>query len=258
MTNQPYSDDLAQLRAELSAQRAVTDRLRADLTRRRRRRFPRRFMPLAIVGLLVALMPLSLLAANPTFSDLSDAAPVHQENIQAIGNAGITTGFEDPNNQGARLYNPKGLVTREEMATFLARTAGLGANAPVVNAKTVPDGTITPIKLGNGGATVGQVLTATANGVAFQSVPRLTGAQYVFDDKQVIPANTTQQKEVACQEPTQLLVTGGYELPAGMTVLTDRVFMQESGVTTYRLKVHNTNITPQAIIISWVCITVAP
>jgi hypothetical protein len=59
---------------------------------------------------------------------------VHQSNIQAIGNAGITTGFEDPNNTSARLYNPKGQVTREEMASFLARTAG--GNPPVVNANT--------------------------------------------------------------------------------------------------------------------------
>jgi hypothetical protein len=130
MAEQPRPDDLAELRATVRV-------LQADLARlKRRRRFPRRFLPLAVVTLLVALMPLSILAADPVFSDLSDAAEVHRPNIQAIGNVGITTGFADPNNPNARLYNPKGLVTREEMASFLARTAGLGGNAPVVNAKT--------------------------------------------------------------------------------------------------------------------------
>jgi hypothetical protein len=106
--------------------------------------------------LLVALLPLVAAAANPFFSDLNQAAPVHRDNIQAIGNAGITTGFADPNDPSARHYNPKDLVTREEMASFLARTAGLGVNPPVTNAltaQTVPDGAITPAKLNAGGAT---------------------------------------------------------------------------------------------------------
>ena len=98
-------------------------------------------MPLLVVALLVALMPLSLLAAGPAFSDLGTAAPVHQPNIQAIGDAGITTGFEDPADPTKRLYNPKDNVTREEMASFLARTAGLGTNPPVANAKTAQTAT---------------------------------------------------------------------------------------------------------------------
>lgn len=123
---------------------------------------------------LVALIPLATLAAAPACSDLGDAAEVHQPNIVALGNAGITTGFDDPTsgNPAIRLYDPKGTVTREEMASFLARTAGLGGNAPVANAATaltVPDGAVTPAKLGNGGAAVDQVLTATGTGVAFQS-----------------------------------------------------------------------------------------
>ncbi len=89
-----------------------------------------------VLALFMALVPLGMLAANPVFSDIGDAAAVHQPNIQAIGNAGITTGFDDPNNPGQRTYNPKGLVTREEMASFLARTAGLGGNPPVANALT--------------------------------------------------------------------------------------------------------------------------
>jgi hypothetical protein len=122
--------ELAQLRARV-AQLETKQRSQPHV-----RHTVRRFFPLAIVGLLVALMPLSILAA-PVFSDLGTAAPVHQPNIQAIGDAGITTGFEDPADPTKRLYNPKDLVTREEMASFLARTAGLGTNPPVTNAKTL-------------------------------------------------------------------------------------------------------------------------
>ncbi len=128
MTAQQHTAELAQLRAEIAALRAKVDQPR--------RRFPRRVLPLALVALHVALLPLSLLAAGPVFSDLPTAAPVHQPNIQAIGDAGITTGFEDPAHPGQRLYNPKDNVTREEMASFLARTAGLGGYPPVVNALT--------------------------------------------------------------------------------------------------------------------------
>jgi len=102
-----------------------------------RRHFPRRLRALAAAGAFVALTPLALLAAGPTFSDLNSASPEHRGNIQAIGNAGITTGFADPNNTGQRLYDPKANVTREEMASFLARTAGLGGNPPVANAATL-------------------------------------------------------------------------------------------------------------------------
>jgi hypothetical protein len=89
-----------------------------------------------MAGLLVALLPLSLLAANP-FTDLDpaqDGPTGHNPNIDLIYNAGITKGCNPPENTA---YCPKDLVTREQMASFLARTAGLGSNAPVVNAKTV-------------------------------------------------------------------------------------------------------------------------
>jgi hypothetical protein len=78
---------------------------------------------------LLALVPYTLLAANP-FTDLN-AGGIHNANIDAIYNAGITTGCV-PNQQ----YCPNDLVTREQMASFLARTAGLGGNPPVANAKT--------------------------------------------------------------------------------------------------------------------------
>ncbi len=133
MADDLVRDELALLRTVVAAQQLRLARLER---RPRRRRLSPRLVPLALVALLLALVPLSLLAADPFFSDLNAAAPVHRPNIQAIGNVGITTGFADPNDATARLYDPKGPVTREEMASFLARTAGLGTNPPVVNAKT--------------------------------------------------------------------------------------------------------------------------
>jgi hypothetical protein len=121
---------LASQDAELAAQRVGIARLRADLSRLQHRRYAARsFLPLVLVAVLVALVPLATLAATP-FSDLNPES-VHNPNIVAIADAGITKGC-DP----GVAYCPNGLVTREEMASFLARTAGLGNNPPVVNAKT--------------------------------------------------------------------------------------------------------------------------
>lgn len=85
--------------------------------------------------LLVVLTPLATFAANP-FTDLQ-AGSVHNANIDAIYNAGITTGCA-PN----VAYCPTDLVTRQEMASFLARTAGLGTNPPIANAKTAQTATL--------------------------------------------------------------------------------------------------------------------
>lgn len=136
-------DEIASLRRELATVHSRLDTLQRRRTPRSlaARGHIRRLMPLLVVALLVALMPLSLLAAGPVFSDLGTAAPVHQPNIQAIGDVGITTGFEDPADPTKRLYNPKDNVTREEMTSFLARTAGLGTNPPVANAKTAQTAT---------------------------------------------------------------------------------------------------------------------
>jgi hypothetical protein len=171
MAEQPRPDDLAQLRAALAAQQIHVANLHADLARlQRRRRLPRRFLPLALVALLVALLPLALLAATP-FNDLTGG--VHDANIEAIYNAGITRGC-DPNVS----YCPTDLVTREEMASFLARTAGLGDNPPVANAataQTVPDGSISTAKLSPAGSSAGQALVSTGGGVAWQAVAGVPG-----------------------------------------------------------------------------------
>ncbi len=178
--------EIAALRGEVAAYRA--ERASAGIRprhgrspQRGRGRRPGRLVATLALTLLVALVPAALLAADPAFSDLDTAGAVHRADIRAIGNAGITTGVDDPASAdpNVKLYNPKDVVTREQMASFLARTAGLGANPPVANARTaqtVPDGSITPAKLGGGGATAGQVLTATGGGVAFRDPPSGGGA----------------------------------------------------------------------------------
>jgi hypothetical protein len=111
---------LALQEAELATLRRANRRRPGRATRRGR------LVAALAVALLVALVPLSILAANP-FTDLTGG--VHDANIDAIYNAGITTGCV-PNAE----YCPTANVTREEMASFLARTAGLGSNKPVANA----------------------------------------------------------------------------------------------------------------------------
>lgn len=96
---------------------------------RRQRRTTRRAVVVAVVAIiLAAIAPLSVLGAN--FLDLNSNSP-HNGNINAIADAGITRGCNPPDYNA---YCPNNLVTREEMASFLARTAGLGGNAPVANA----------------------------------------------------------------------------------------------------------------------------
>ena len=124
-TMQQVLDRLDALQATVDTQ---ARRIARHERRQGRKRTARRFLPLALVALLIALMPLSLLAAG-SFNDLTGG--VHDANIQAIYDAGITKGCV-PNVS----YCPTANVTREEMASFLARTAGLGSNPPVVNAKT--------------------------------------------------------------------------------------------------------------------------
>jgi hypothetical protein len=166
MAEQPRPDDLAQLRAALAAQQIRVANLHAEVTRlQRRRRIPRRSLPLALVALLVALLPLSLLAATP-FNDLTGG--VHDANIEAIYNAGITRGC-DPNVS----YCPTDLVTREEMASFLARTAGLGDNPPVANALTAQTATsattATTATQASNADTVGGYAPSALNRIAFSA-----------------------------------------------------------------------------------------
>lgn len=127
-----------------------------------RSRRSRRLFSLLIVTLLIALTPLSLLAANP-FNDLVPGS-VHNSNIDAIYNAGITTGCV-PNQS----YCPTDLVTRQEMASFLARTAGIGGNPAVTNARTLQGFTANSLVRTNLGASGGTVIAPIST---FQTIAR--------------------------------------------------------------------------------------
>jgi hypothetical protein len=105
----------------------VARRTRAARHGRHRRRWWRAPLMLLCAALLAAV-PLGVLGAN--FGDLNPDSP-HNGNINAIADAGISRGCG-----GTEHYCPNNLVTREEMASFLARTAGLGDNSPVANALT--------------------------------------------------------------------------------------------------------------------------
>ena len=139
MSNEMGHEELHTLRAEVTALTTEVAALRQpgqSRPSRRRRWWSGRARLGAAVALAVlfALVPLSLFAANP-FNDLVPGS-VHNADIDAIYNAGITTGCV-PNVS----YCPTANVTRQEMASFLARTAGIGGHAPVVNALTAVNAT---------------------------------------------------------------------------------------------------------------------
>jgi hypothetical protein len=111
--------------------------LEKKLARYERRQRPyRRIIPVVAFTLLLALAPMTTLA-DFAFLDLNSGSP-HNDNITAIASAGITKGCNPP---AFDQYCPNANVTREEMASFLARTAGLGSNPPVANALTAKTAT---------------------------------------------------------------------------------------------------------------------
>ncbi len=72
---------------------------------------------LTTIACLLPLLPLSLFAAN-NFTDLNNGS-VHNADIDTVYNLGIANGITDTT------YDPNGTVTREQMASFLARTAAM-------------------------------------------------------------------------------------------------------------------------------------
>jgi hypothetical protein len=165
MDSPPTRSELDALRAEYDQKLAAMQAELSTLRRRSGRHRQRRLIVLLPVVLLVALLPFSLLAANP-FNDLNPGS-VHNDNIDAIYNAGITTGC-DPNVS----YCPNDFVTREQMASFLARAAGLGTNPPVANAKTAQSAT-----------TAQNATNAVTAGIASKlSVTPVTGTTYAANE----------------------------------------------------------------------------
>jgi hypothetical protein len=142
--------------------------VRAELAARERRRArggrARRLAAALSVALLVALVPLGLFAANP-FTDLDPGQDAgHNPNIDLIYNAGITTGCSPAE------YCPKEFVTREQMASFLARTAGLGPNPPVANASILRGYAPSGLARAAGAKTVSVDLDGTFTNIATATI----------------------------------------------------------------------------------------
>jgi hypothetical protein len=81
---------------------------------------------------VVLLLALVFAAPVLAFDRFTDVGPgPHHDDISAIAAAGITQGCNPPTNDQ---YCPADFVRRDQMGSFLARAAGLGANPPVANA----------------------------------------------------------------------------------------------------------------------------
>jgi hypothetical protein len=154
MTAHPTTEDLIRLQQEVAALRAghAAQQARLAHLERAQRRRPRRHFAFALVALLVALLPLSLLAAS--FTDLPNPDEGHNADINAIADAGITHGCNPPANDQ---FCPHDLVTRQDMASFLARLGGLGGNPPVANALSAQTATNAQNAATVGGFTPGQL-----------------------------------------------------------------------------------------------------
>jgi S-layer homology domain len=88
----------------------------------------RRLAVLLAAAALAIGIPLGVVIAGATFSDVPSSNPFYND-ITAIANAGVTTGC------GGGKFCPKDTVTREQMAAFMNRLGALSAgNTPVVNA----------------------------------------------------------------------------------------------------------------------------
>jgi hypothetical protein len=216
---QAMTAQLVAQRGELAAQRAAVTSLQAEVSRLRRRRRHARLLPAIIAVLLLALAPAALLAAG--FTDLNAGSP-HNDNINAIADAGITKGCNPPANDQ---YCPNDLVTREQMASFLARTAGLGGNPPVANAKTA--------------LTAGSATSAgnanTVGGFAPSGLLRVARSQktsgYPALNRNGVPVNSV---TLSPPGPGFVLVTatvGVYIDPSGGRVNYVEAWIQDTGAT---------------------------
>jgi hypothetical protein len=87
-----------------------------------------------VLGLVVAMGAVSatVVWASNSFADVP-SSNFHHGNIGLIANAGITSGCQ----ANPPEYCPQDPVTREQMATFMARLGGLGNHPPVADAATL-------------------------------------------------------------------------------------------------------------------------
>ena len=123
------ADRIAQLESEVADLRTILAAPKAAPSRGRRPR-PRRI--LVVLGVALALiLPAGVLAGGQTFADVPPSHKFFQA-IEEVAAAGVTQGCGNGTN-----YCPNGLVTRGQMAAFMARLGALSSSRPpVVNAKT--------------------------------------------------------------------------------------------------------------------------
>ncbi len=142
---------------------------------RRSRLLRRRWRPLALGAVVIAMIVAPAAWANHQFSDVTTASP-HHEDISAIASARITGGC------GPGLYCPADPVRRDQMASFLRR--GLGRTTI---AGTMADVTLTgsfqsvqTTSITTGGTTGGTgVVLATGDFTAFAGAGALGDAAVV-------------------------------------------------------------------------------
>lgn len=116
---------------------------------------------LVVIGLALALMiPAGVVLASHQFADVPDSNPFHN-NIGALADSGVTAGC------GSGNYCPKGNVTREQMAGYLARGLGRAgrANASITFAEMLAGTAIAEVTLKTGGVAGGTgFVLVTASG----------------------------------------------------------------------------------------------
>lgn len=252
---------------ELAALRARVAMLEAVQTRGRERRRVAwgRWLGLAIIAML-ALLPTAL-AASDRFGDVPDGAFYHDD-ANAIAAAGITLGC------GGGNYCPNAFVTRGEMAAFLARTAGLGGNAPVVNAATaitatnaitaatalaVANGAVTPAGLSATGSTTGQVLTSTGGGVAWHDLPAAGGVAPTIrtGTGNVAAGGGVSGTALANCEMGEMVVGGGHSIAPNVTSVST-LASYPSTATQWTVTLANGTGTQFTITAYALCVPVAP
>ena len=107
--------------------------------RSRRIRMPHRWWTrLTLGGLVLAALLAPAAWANHQFADVPAASP-HHNDISNIADAGITGGC------AAGLYCPSQAVTRDQMASFIARGTGRIASEQLDFVTSVPNVTITTV-----------------------------------------------------------------------------------------------------------------
>jgi hypothetical protein len=200
---------------------------------------PPRLAAVAVVALLASVIGAGGVAlASHQFDDVGDSNPFHDQ-ISAIADAGITTGFDDGG------YHPNDGVSRQAMAAFMAR--GFGRAGFDEDVDTSPsngaafNGAFTAIAPGaadDSGGSGYVVVNATATlTVPVGECPCTISAvarDATFADEAGVPSTSMSDGvSVAGDNQQSVAVTGRFPLPEGAAhSFTIRITVLVDGVTT--------------------------